>query len=698
MRALKWIAIVLVLIVAAAVVVLLTVDVNRFKPQIVAAVEDATGRKLDIAADMKLSLFPLGVSVKKVSFGNAGWGSRPQMATIGEFTADLDLFALLQRQIKVDRLVLSDVDLLLERNAKGDANWEFARAGGPGAAPAVPVQEKVEAQDGGLTGIPVVSDVLLKNVKLAWRDAQAGAKNDLLLRQLSVKQVAGNQLAVRLAADLDGNEVAAEGVLGSLAELMAPSRPWPVRLAVTLPGATANLDGTIAQPLQGKGLVMKVIAEVPDLAKLANRFGASAPAAPLQMLVELRDRAPQHFLLRDITAQIGGSDLSGNGEIMLGGARPAVKFDLASKSFDIVPLLDMKGGGGSSASAAAASPAPAGGSQAPAPAGGRLFSDDPLPLDGLKAVDADVTYRAASLRTPALTAANVALSLLLKDGVLNLRSAALDAAGGHVAGTGSLNGPGKTLGVKLDATGIDLSGYLKQAAITDILNTGGVTDLALDVTSRGGSLHQLMAGLNGKVTLKVGEGELKEEYMKSFLPRLADAVGILGRATAKTKLYCVVSGLDIRDGVVTPRSLLAETGRISLTGQGDVNLGTEQLALLLVPSSRDVSLSAALPPVRVRGSLTDPSFSPDPAALAKSVIGAAAGAALLGPMAVLSPVLGKSGGDDSAAACAKAIALAEGKPVPQTKAPPAGSQQQKPASPLNELKDIGKSLKGLLGR
>src|SRR3546814_10148699 len=49
-----------------------------------------------------------------------------------------------------------------------------------------------------------------------------------------------------------------------------------------------------------------------------------------------------------------------------------------------------------------------------------------------------------------------------------------------------------------------------------------------------------------------------------------------------------------------------------------------------------------------------PSFSPDPAALAKSVIGTAAGIAALGPLAILSPALGKSGGDDSPTACAKA--------------------------------------------
>jgi len=697
MRILKWILIALVVVVAAAVVAVLTIDVNRFKPQIVAAVEDATGRKLEIAEDMKLSIFPLGVSVKKVGFGNAAWGSRPQMATIGEFTAQLDLFALLGRQIKVDRLVLSDVDLLLEKNRQGQANWEFAAAPPAGKA-SPPAQETVETKDGRISGLPVVSDVLLKNVKLAYRDAQTGAKNDVLLRQLSVQQAKGDSLAVKLAADVDGNEIAAEGTLGSLAEMMAPSRPWPVRLAITVPGATANLDGTIAQPLQAKGVALKLIAEVPDLAKAASTFGAPAPAVPLQLMLEVRDKGPQHYLLNDITAKIADSDLSGNGEVTLGGARPALKFDLASKQFNLIPLLDMKGGTGKTATTPAAAPAPA--ASAPAGGNGRLFSDAPLPLDGLNAVDAVVSYKAASFKAPKLDAQNVALTLTLKDGVLNAAPFALDVAGGHVGGTVALNGKARTLAAKLDASKIDLSAYLKQNEVTDIITTGAPTDLAVDVSGKGASLHQLMAGLDGKVILKVGEGELKEDYMKSFLPRLADAVGVLGKATAKTKLYCVVSGLDIKAGVVTPKSLLAETGRISLTGQGDVNLGTEQLALLLVPSSRDTSLAAALPPVRVRGPLTDPSFSPDPAALAKSVIGTAAGIAVLGPLAILSPALGKNGGDSSETVCAKAVALAEGKPVPQSGSQPSSSQpgDQQKETPLNELKDLGKSLKGLFKR
>lgn len=685
MRALKWGLGILAVLVAAVVVAVLTIDVNRFKPQIVAAVEDATGRKLEIAQDMKLSLWPLGVGVKQVSFSNAAWGSRPQMATIGEFTAQVDLFALIGRQIKIDRLVLADVDLLLEKNRQGQANWEFQPAK-PGAPPAAQEQPKTQSRGSGFSGLPVISDVSLKNVKLAYRDAQSGTSNDVNLSELSVKQASGGLLATRLAAMVDGNEIRAEGTLGSLDDLMAQTRPWPIKMAVTVPGAKASIDGSIAQPMQARGVALKVAADIPDLAAVAAKFGAAAPAVPVSLQADLKDPGPQRYSLSGIAAKLGDSDLTGSGEINLAGARPAVKFDLASKSFDVTKLIPKDNG---------AKPAAAGSGAAPVQAAksdGRLFSNDPLPLDGLNAVDAVLAYKAEQFKAPSLDVQGLGLDLVLKDGVLQLKPVIQQLAGGSLNGDVMLNSKSKALTAKLNGKGIVLSDYLQKADITDVIRRGGLTDIALDVSSQGASLRQIMAGLNGRAVLKVGEGELKEEYVRATLPRLADAVSVLGRATAKTKLHCVVTGLDIRAGVMTPKALLAETGSLTVTGDGTINLGTEQLDLRIIPSSRDTGLAAALPPVRVRGMLLDPSFTPDPAALAKNVIGTAAGIAALGPLALLSPALG-SGGDDAETACAKATALAEGRPVPQSSTQPA--QQQQAPSPLQDLR---KGLGGLLGR
>lgn len=692
MRILKWIVAVVVLLVAGAVIAVLTVDVNRFKPEIVAAVESATGRKLEIAQDMKLSLWPLGIGVKQVSFSNASWGSRPQMATVGEFTAQVDLMALVGGQVKVDSLVLHDVDLLLEKDRQGRANWEFA---GQQPAQQQTQAQQAQASSGSSPVIPAIENVSLKNVRLAYRDAQANSQNNVVLSELTVKRASGGLLAVKLAADVDGKAVTADGTLGSLDDLMSGSRPWPMKLTLTAPGAKASVDGSIAQPMQAKGIALKVSVDAPDLEKVAALAGASAPAAPLTLQAEVRDPGPKRYALSNIAAKIADSDLAGNAEVNLAGAKPSIRFDLASKSMDVTQLMPKDNGSAKPAASSGAASGGSGGSSA----GGqkRLFSSDPLPLDGLNAVDATGSYKAERLKAPMLDVQGVALNLTLKDGVLNARPAVANLANGNLNGDITVNAKAKSMSAKLDGKGVVLSEYLQKAGITDIVRRGAATDLVLDITSSAASMQQMMAGLNGKMVLKVGEGELKQEYIREFLPGLARAVAALDRATAKTKLHCVVSGLDFKAGVVTPKAILAETGSLTMTGDGTINLGTEQINLKLVPSSRDTGLAALLPAVNVRGNLADPSFTPDAAAVAKGVLGTVAGVAALGPLAILSPALG-SGGDDAETACAKAVALAEGRQVPQSAKPAAGGsqpQQQQQSNPVDNLK---RGLGNLLGR
>ncbi len=764
MRYVKWIVLAVVVLIGAAVAVALSVDVNRFKPQIVAAAEEATGRKLDIAGDLKLALFPKpAVTVQGVKLSNAAWGSRPEMARVGEFAAELDLFALLGRQVKVDRLVLADVDVILEKDKQGRANWEFGSK--PAQSQQQPQQQQQAAsQPGAAMSLPAVSDVMLKNIKLAYRDATTGAENDVLLTELSLKSALGGNLAAKLVAKVDGNDITADGMFGSLAELMAPAKPWPIKLNLAIPNADlkASVEGSIRQPLAGKGYTLKFTAAAPDIAKLAAlakqqapsfgplnvagslsdqagepgisdlklslgsddigrvglsgavrqllqqkgialdvefvtpnakafaaKFGAEvAQAVPVKLKANVKDAGPQRYALSGIAADIAGSDLAGSGEIALAGARPSVKFDLASKSLDLTPLLGdggKAGGAGSGSSGGGA-----------AKKGDKLFSSDPLPLDALSLADADFRFKADKFVAPKLAAQNVNVVLQLKDGVLNLKPFGLGFAGGTFGGEIGLNGKTKALNVKLDGKNIALSDYLRAEKITDIVSQGAKTDLSVDLTSQGASVAALMAGLNGKALIKVGEGELRDQYLDFLGADMVGALGRIGQATAKTKLECVVTAFDIKAGMATPKPIFVETGRINIVSEGSINLGTEQLDLKIVPSPRDAAIASLAIPVKVGGTFASPSAYPDPIAAAKGVAGALASSALLGPAAILSPLLsgGSSESDRGQAACAKALAVAEGRPVPGAKA---GSQNQ-PAPSNSPVENLGRGLGNLFKR
>ena len=82
-------------LVAAVVVVLLTVDFGAYKSEITAALTEATGRELSIDGDFKIRFgIRPSVTAKGVKLANASWGSRPHMMTAERFEAEIALLPL----------------------------------------------------------------------------------------------------------------------------------------------------------------------------------------------------------------------------------------------------------------------------------------------------------------------------------------------------------------------------------------------------------------------------------------------------------------------------------------------------------------------------------------------------------------------------------------------------------------------------
>ena len=81
----KWIVVgvcgFIVALIIAVYVILSTYNFNSLKPQITKAAKEATGRELTLGGDihLKIGLTPALV-MENVSFQNAPWGSRPDMA------------------------------------------------------------------------------------------------------------------------------------------------------------------------------------------------------------------------------------------------------------------------------------------------------------------------------------------------------------------------------------------------------------------------------------------------------------------------------------------------------------------------------------------------------------------------------------------------------------------------------------------
>jgi uncharacterized protein involved in outer membrane biogenesis len=115
------------------------INVNSYKPLIVQQVKAATGRDLVIDGPISFSLLPTPtVSVTGVKFFNAAGSKNANMVEVKSVTVQPSLLPLLVGRIEVGEVTLVEPKIVLEINAQGKPNWEFA----PSVAEAKPAAGK----------------------------------------------------------------------------------------------------------------------------------------------------------------------------------------------------------------------------------------------------------------------------------------------------------------------------------------------------------------------------------------------------------------------------------------------------------------------------------------------------------------------------------------------------------------------------
>src|SRR5436305_8175620 len=114
------------LLLVAAIVYVMSIDFDSYRPLLADRVKAATGRDFAIGGrlDLALSLNPT-LTVSDVRLANPPGFSRPTMATIAKLEGQIALLPLLSRRVEIKRFTLSGADILVETDAQGRGNWIF---------------------------------------------------------------------------------------------------------------------------------------------------------------------------------------------------------------------------------------------------------------------------------------------------------------------------------------------------------------------------------------------------------------------------------------------------------------------------------------------------------------------------------------------------------------------------------------------
>ncbi len=367
-------SVVVVVLVAAVLVVPGLIDWNGYKPEIQAAVKQATGRDLRLEGDIGLSVLPSpSLSVEKVAFANLEGGSVPDMARLESLRVHLALLPLLTGNVHVTSVTLVEPTIVLERLADGRANWDMAP---DGAAPAAPGAGGEDSGDAGGAPAFALDSATIEGGSVLYRDVAGGTEHRV--DAVNVVVSAGG-LEGPFEADGSFNYQGLPMTLDASVGRLGAQRSTSIKAVVT--AADRALSATVSGSLDGSGPSFKGEAkiEAPDLGKavdqLAAALGGAAPASPVGpgqpfSVTTAIDGSPSAINLNDLTIALADSRIQGSVAVGLS-AVPTVDAKLSGNRLDLDALLPgtarEAGGGGSAAPAAAPRPRGQGRPRPPSP-------------------------------------------------------------------------------------------------------------------------------------------------------------------------------------------------------------------------------------------------------------------------------------------------------------------------------------------
>ena len=252
-------------------------------------------------------------------------------------------------------------------------------------------------------------------------------------------------------------------------------------------------------------------------------------------------------------------------------------------------------------------------------------------------MDTELAFNARNIKARDAALESGKLALRLDAGDLRVNRLEAVYRGAKVSANLNLTaGNPSNVAVRFLVQGFDLGRFFKETQVSQ--DVAGQVDVAADLKSQGNSRHRLMANLDGTTGAVIGKG-----YVPRILDLLAQdlsrrVITVWGRHKKSGQLNCGVIPFTNKDGIASSDAFLLDSQLGILTGDGEINLVTEQLDFVLSPRPRDPSLFSLATKLRVDGSILNPRVRPDMTSVATKGVKALS-SLVLGPAGLLVPFM-----------------------------------------------------------
>ncbi|MGV7202419.1 AsmA family protein [Xanthomonas citri] len=582
-------------IVAALVAIFVPLfDWNWLRGPVERAVSAKTGREFHLGhLDVDLGRITT-VRGERLSLGNASWSKRGAMAELNAAEIDVEFWPLLRGKLRLPEIRLEQPTLLLEAgNDSHPGNWVFDQSDGNGS-------------------MPRLGRLLVTNGRLQYIDDASRSDVDVAINSLAPPS--SDQRAAPIGIDGKGRwkgyPFSLKGNTASPLELSQSEHPFRIDLRGSAGATRTHVRGTLTNPFQFRVFDLQMALSGQDMEDLYPLIGVAMPSTPPYKLDGRLRRDGDVWRYEKFTGTAGDSDLSGTAEIDLRNKRPFLRADLASKRLDFDDLAGFVGAPpktGTNESANAEQKKQA----AQLAASARVLPTTPYDLSKLRAMDAQVRWRAQRINAPSWPLDDMDASLTLKDGLLQLDPLNFGVAGGDIRSTIGMDARKAVITTQLKASirGIRLDRLFPDATLAK--QASGAIGGELDLRGRGNSIAAMLGSADGRIGVGMGRGHVGNLIMELAGLDIAESLKYLLTKDRQIPVRCIFGDFGVQDGLMQSRALAFDSTDTIIVGEGNISLKNETLDLLLRPRPKDRSILSLRSPLRIGGTFKNPSFRPD---------------------------------------------------------------------------------------
>lgn len=653
-KLLIFIAIPVVVVIAAILALVLLVNPNQFKPMIVEQAQKHTGLELVIEGDISWQFFPsIGFELGQTELRNPQGFTQPNLFKVDTVGIDISVTPLFSNQLEIGNVTLDGAEFYLETLKDGRKNIDAltqAQSSEATTEEAVATEETAPApqeESAGSNWTINLAGVTVSNALFEMDDKQAGSFVKLYDVAFNLSEFAaetwttatfsasGENNQQKFSADGSAEFKLAKGFTSYAlrnidldAKFSDPStkiesakigldafefdKVSNLTYSVVGQAADMELDVKGSGELTVDSAISKIVL---NKLTLDSTFkGEALPQSPMKvdMLSDLSfDLTKSHlsFVLEKL--QANSIALDGKADVTLSEI-PKVRFSLHSPNIDLDEFLGLN----NTSETAASEPAKETTPSAPA----KEVEPD---LTALKTLDVKGDITIDKFKASNAHMQNVKAAFSVDRGVAKLTSFTSNLYGGSISATATLDARKSpaSYSAKKAIKGVKVQPLLVDVANNDMIE--GTGNIDVNVSGKSLTPTGIKQNLAGTIAINFADGAvnginvaqlIRENYAKIKGEKYDDTEGV-----QKTDFSAMKATLKVDKGWVSTNDMSAQSPLLRVTGSGKANFINETVDFLVrtsivgslegqggksIDDLKDVTI-----PIKVTGAWAEPKFS-----------------------------------------------------------------------------------------